>query len=178
MLHDESIEKIILRHSGRGMNILEPYLPPDFCHLAAREILSWKRETVILTTGFYVAGHAETDGPLGTMVVAKALKKLGFDILIVTDRFCKNLFEDDNLSVMYIGLNAGKDECQEILSQIDPVGLISIERCGKNSKRKYENMRGVDIGATTAPCDRLFELAYGKYPTIGVGDGGNSGYYL
>ncbi len=170
---EETIEKIILRHSGRGMNELEAYLPYDFCHLAAREILSWRRGRVILTSGFYVAGYAETDGPAGTVVLAKALKRLGFEVLVVTDKFCKGFFEIEDLNTCYIGITAMKYECEKILAEADPVGLISIERCGKNSNKRYENMRGVNIGANTAPCDRLFELAYGNYPTIGVGDGGN-----
>ena len=155
------------------MNELEAYLPPDFCHLAAREILSWKRGTVLLTTGFYVAGYAETDGPAGTVVLSKALKRLGFDVLIVTDKYCKGFFESENLNTTYIGITAMKYECEKILAGTDTVGLVSIERCGKNSNKKYENMRGANIGANTAPCDRLFELAYGNYPTIGIGDGGN-----
>ena len=72
-MRQESIEGIILRHSKRGMTILQRELPEDYCRIAAREILSWKRGTVLLTTGFYVAGFAETDGPLGTVAVSKAL---------------------------------------------------------------------------------------------------------
>ena len=60
-------ESIILRHSGRGMNLLREYLPEDYCAEAAKEILSWPKGIVFLTTGFYVAGFAETDGPAGTI---------------------------------------------------------------------------------------------------------------
>lgn len=170
---DESIEEIVLRYSERGMPILQNYLPKDLCHAAAREILSWERGRVILTTGFYVAGFAETDGPAGTLVLAKALEKLGFTPVIVTDDYCREAFDNQGIEVIYLSLDADHEEADTILEEQRPVGLISIERCGRNKNGVYANMRGVDISENTAPCDELFIKAYGKIPTIGVGDGGN-----
>ena len=72
----EAIEEIILRHSERGMLKLKDYLQADYCRCAAEEIMSWKRGVVFMTTGFYVAGFPETDGPAGTAVLAGALKGL------------------------------------------------------------------------------------------------------
>lgn len=60
-----TMEDIILQKSGSGMELLRPYLSENYVHQAASEILSWNRGTVFLTTGFYVAGFAETDGPCG-----------------------------------------------------------------------------------------------------------------
>ena len=74
----ESIEDIVLRHSGRGMNILQNYLDAHYCRHAAQQILSLPKGNILLTTGFYVAGHPETDGPLGTIALAKALERLGY----------------------------------------------------------------------------------------------------
>ena len=74
----EKIDEIVLRHTQRGMHILREHQKSGLCESAAREILSWEKETVLLTTGFYVAGYAETDGPAGTMVCAKALAALGY----------------------------------------------------------------------------------------------------
>jgi hypothetical protein len=34
-------------------------------------------------------------------------------------------------------------------------------------------MRNCSISSHVAPADRLFEMEYGKIPTIGIGDGGN-----
>ena len=48
----------------------------------------------MLTTGFFVAGAAETDGPPGLMVVAKVLLGLGFRVVVVTDIYCEGLFEE------------------------------------------------------------------------------------
>ncbi len=183
-MRQESIEGIILRHSKRGMTILQRELPEDYCRIAAREILSWKRGTVLLTTGFYVAGFAETDGPLGTVAVSKALKKLGFRPVIVTDRYCEGYFEAEGIETEYyfeaegieteyMDLNAEDSAAFEILNRYSPVGLISIERCGRDRNGVYANMRGVDISGNTAPCDALFLAARGRIPMIGVGDGGN-----
>ncbi|MBQ7535407.1 MAG: DUF4392 domain-containing protein [Stomatobaculum sp.] len=169
----ETIEDIVLRHSSRGMTEIRDCVPENYCFDAAREILSWERGTVLLTTGFYVAGFAETDGPLGTVAAARALKNLGFNPVIVTDRYCEGYFEPEGLETVYLDLDADDDAAAELLEMYHPVGLISIERCGRDKNGVYANMRGIDIGHGTAPCDALFTAALGKIPTIGVGDGGN-----
>lgn len=87
------IEDIVLRYSGRGMNILKDYLDSGYCRHAAEEILKLERGNVLLTTGFCVSGVAETDGPPGTFALAHALDRLGFTPTIVTDKLCKGLFE-------------------------------------------------------------------------------------
>ena len=169
----EKIEDIILRHSGRGMDILREKMGENYAESAAKMILSWKRGRVFLATGFFVAGYAETDGPAGTVCLALALKKLGFEPVILTDEFARGFFELKGLEAIYMPFGDGEDWCRRILEEQEPVGLISIERCGKNKGGDYANMRGVSIAEKTAPLDILFEISYGKIPTIGVGDGGN-----
>ena len=166
-------EDIILRYSHRGMTDLRGYLPPDYCRRAAQAILSWPRGTVLLTTGFYVAGHAETDGPAGTLVLARALEKLGFTPVVVTDGYCRGFFEPEGLETVYMDPDAGAEAYQRLLDCRAPVGLISVERCGLNVEDDYANMRGVSIKAHSARVDLLFDLARGTIPTVGVGDGGN-----
>lgn len=173
MMKQEKIEDIILRYSKRGMTVLRKAMPNDYCLESAQDILSWKKGTVILTTGFYVAGFAETDGPTGTVMLAKTLQALGYRPLIVTDTYCKGFFEPENLEVFYLPFSAREEDCLRLLEAYRPAGLISVERCGKNIRGDYANMRGVSIAAHTAPVDLLFELAFGKIPTIGIGDGGN-----
>lgn len=60
-------EDVVLRYSKRGMNILKKYLKDGYCRTAAEKLLHAERGTVLLTTGFYVAGYAETDGPLAPL---------------------------------------------------------------------------------------------------------------
>ncbi|MBQ1597710.1 MAG: DUF4392 domain-containing protein [Lachnospiraceae bacterium] len=170
---EETIEDIVLRHSTRGMTLLRKHLPKDFCHRAAEEILRWDKGTILLTTGFYVAGFAETDGPVGTVMLAKALQKLGYTPVIVTDSYCEGFFDHLGMDVIYMSLQEKTEAIDGLLEELKPVGMISIERCGKNANGTYANMRGVDISPYTAPCDELFKKARYKIPTIGVGDGGN-----
>ena len=165
------VEELILQRNWRGMDILRRYLPEDFCSEAAEAILSWERGTVILTTGFYVAGHAETDGPPGTLFLAKALEKLGFCPLVITDEICRGYFERTGIPVEYLPVTADDSDCQAVLARHQSVGLIAVERCGKNICGIYENAKGGVFEDHTAPTDRLFELT--DRPTIGIGDGGN-----
>lgn len=176
----EEIDDIVLRHTQRGMHILREHQKPKLCETAAKEILSWKKGNVLLATGFYVAGYAETDGPAGTMVVAKALQALGYHPVIVTDSFCRGFFEPESIDTEYLPMDADDEACLAVIRKYRPVGMISIERCGKNIENDYANMRGISIRENTAPVDRIFELAGPdapegtvRIPTIGVGDGGN-----
>lgn len=159
-------EDLILARSGRGMELLRTHLSGHFCDDAARAIAGWPRGTVLLTTGFYVAGHAETDGPTGTLFLAWALHRLGFAPVVVTDEPCRGYFERFSIPVRYF-----EGSGDELLRELSPVGLISVERCGENIRGDYANMRGVSIAAHTRPIDRLFAGAH--LPTVGIGDGGN-----
>lgn len=167
-----TIEDIILRHSSRGMNILCPCLSSDFCGDAACALLNLERGNILLTTGFYVAGFAETDGPPGTFFLAKALNSLGFRCTIVTDKFCRGFFE--GINVEYVDIDASEKYYAEMLDRYSPKALISIERCGVNSKGDYANMRGESIAEHTACIDLIFDDGSQRgIPTFGVGDGGN-----
>ncbi|MCD7836775.1 MAG: DUF4392 domain-containing protein [Lachnospiraceae bacterium] len=169
----ERIEDIILRHSKRGMDILSENMDYDCCHEAARLILSWDKGNVFLTTGFYANDCAETDGPAGTVVLAKALQTLGYHPVIITDKYCKGFFEIEELDIIYMPVMAGIDFVEQTIGKYNPVGMISIERCGRNADNDYANMKGISIKEYTAKTDLFFEAAAGKISTIGIGDGGN-----
>ena len=167
-------EEVTLRYSKRGMTLLKEYLQEDYCKRAAQKLLQAPKGNVLITTGFYVAGYAETDGPIGTLAVAKALEGLGYHGIVITDKYCEGFFELKNISVEYVAIDADQSVYEEILEKYKPVYLISIERCGHNLENEYANMRGDSITGQTACIDTLFELAAEKkIPTIGVGDGGN-----
>ena len=167
-------EEVTLRYSKRGMTLLKEYLQKDYCKRAAEKLLQEPKGNVLITTGFYVAGYAETDGPIGTLAVAKALEGLGYHGIVITDKYCEGFFELKNISVEYVAIDADQSVYEEILEKYRPVYMISIERCGHNLENEYANMRGDSITGQTACIDTLFELAAEKkIPTIGVGDGGN-----
>lgn len=167
-------EEVTLRYSKRGMTLLKEYLQKNYCKRAAEKLLQAPKGNVLITTGFYVAGYAETDGPIGTLAVAKALEGLGYHGIVITDKYCEGFFELKNISVEYVAIDAEQSVYEEILEKYRPVYMISIERCGHNLENEYANMRGDSITGQTACIDTLFELAAEKkIPTIGVGDGGN-----
>lgn len=168
------IEGIALRYSGRGMERLTPFLPKEYCRKAAERIWTVRRGTVLLATGFYVAGCAETDGPPGTLALARALQRMGFFPVVVTDRFCANFFEPEGIAVEYVPLDTREEDLNALWERRRPELLISVERCGRNGNGDYTNMRGVSIARETARLDPLFEeAARRRIPTVGIGDGGN-----
>ena len=173
----EEIENIIMSHSNRGMPILRKHLPPNYCKEAAEYILSWKKGVIFITTGFYVAGHAETDGPPGALTLCLILKKLGYIPVILTDKYCQNFFEKYDIKVIYMDIKMENENkinfIERTIKEYDPKGMISIERCGLNTENKYANMRNISINEHTAEIDLFFLNYYKKIPTIGIGDGGN-----
>ncbi|WP_196593367.1 DUF4392 domain-containing protein [Pectinatus sottacetonis] len=170
----DKIEDIILRHSKRGMQKLRPHMDIDYCRLAAEEILSWKRGIIFLTTGFYVAGFPETDGPAGTAVLASALREMGFHPVIVTESAYAGLFTIRDFDVVPVDIGNGEQYCRQLVRDYQPVGMISVERCGLNTRNDYENMCGISIREHNAPADILFRIAPEFFiKTIGIGDGGN-----
>lgn len=174
-MKEQTLEEITLRYSKRGMNELKPHLSTDFCRKVAEKLLQLpKGSAIFLTTGFYVGGHAETDGPPGTYVAARALQLLGYRPIIVTDSYCEHLFDCIDVEVVYVPFTADNSFFSNLIDQYKPACLISIERCGRNIDGEYANMRGVSIRKQTAPIDLMFLLAkQKKILTIGVGDGGN-----
>jgi len=172
MQSGKNIDEIVLQHSTRGMDVLQKLHPIQHTKVATQAFLKLPKGTVFLYTGFFVGGHAETDGPIGTYYLARALDKLGYKAIIVTDELCREFFKEiETLEIPYEGHSAS--EYQDILTKHNPICHISIERCGKNSESKYANMRGKDIGEKTAPVDDLFSLGQKIAPTFAVGDGGN-----
>lgn len=170
----ETIEEIILRHSARGMTRLLPDLPVDFCARAAAEIVSWNRGVVLLLTGFSVNGAPETDGPTGTYVMAKALSSMGFRPIVVSEEETCKLFSAKGIQPQVVDCSDDTLYMDVLLSRLNPQGIISIERCGRNARGLYCNMRGVDISDRTAPVDELvIKARHYQIPTVGVGDGGN-----
>ena len=166
------VEDMILKHSARNIEKLRPYLPADYCRRAASALLGLERGSVLIATGFYIAGFAETDGPPGAFFLSKALNVLGFQCTIVTDEFCRGFF--DGVAVEIVPLTISPADCAALLNQYTPKALIAIERCGVNSRGDYANMRGESIAEYTARLDLLFDEGRRRgIPTFGIGDGGN-----
>ncbi len=135
---------------------------------------------VVLVSGFYIgrAGAWETDGPLGTLVLALALKQVGIEPVIFTDTGAVAIFEAGmaaiDLQVQLCGFDAQAAPGAEQLLQHQPDVIIAIERNGQAEDGKYYNASGVDVATQVAHFDPLFLTANARgVITIAVGDGGN-----
>ncbi len=171
------IEDIILSQDKRGISALRDHVPSNFCEEAAQIILD-NPGTAIITTGFYILAckAPETDGPPGAIVIGKALQSLGYEVVYVTDRYTVPLMtailspQDRVVDFPITDHEASKKFASDLLNEIKPSILISIERCGLTKDGTYLNMRGNDISEYNAKIDYLFDS---DIPSVGIGDGGN-----
>jgi len=149
---------------------------------AASALLSARSGRVGLITGFYVPQGtppaAETDGPLGAALLAKALGAVGIPCRLATDEPCRGACAAAlvgagarDVPIDIIALGAPLAPLIETWRRAGITHAISIERCGRSADGAPRNMRGQDIGSYTAPLDDLFVA--GPWETIAVGDGGN-----
>ena len=173
----QTVEDIILSSDQRGISLLRKYLQKEFCTKAAVTVLD-NPGTVIITTGFYIrsAGYIETDGPPGAIAIGRALNRLGYRVVYVTDKHGMAALEAiaDPSSIVYefpiLDSQASNILASNICNKFDPSIMIAVERCGINELGKYSNMHGQDITPYTAKIDCLFQ---NKITSIGIGDGGN-----
>lgn len=167
-----SIDKIILQYSTRNMDKIYAHFPKEYCKNASLKLKELEKGVVFLYTGFDVDGVCETDGPIGTYFLAKALEKLQFKPIIISDLCSKDFFKD--LSVIYLNhKDCNIENFEALLNKYKPVCHISIERCGMNQEEKYTNARNEDISKSTPPIDRLFLIGAKTKPSFAIGDGGN-----
>ena len=173
----KTVEDIILSSDQRGISLLRKYLQKEFCTKAAVTVLD-NPGTVIITTGFYIrsAGYIETDGPPGAIAIGRALNKLDYRVVYVTDKYGMKALESiaEPSSIIYefpiLDSEASNILASNICNEFDPSIMIAVERCGINELGKYSNMHGQDITPYTAKIDCLFQ---NKITSIGIGDGGN-----
>ena len=166
-----AIEALVCRDVGRGTQKLIEATRGELA--AAAEALA-RAKSVGLITGFFVprgaAPAAETDGPVGTALLAQALVACGTKARIATDAPCVAV-------VRAAASGVDVDEVTDIRRAIETwrrAGVdcaIAIERCGKSVDGKPRNMRGADVSQWTLPLDDLF--TGGAWKKLAVGDGGN-----
>jgi hypothetical protein len=155
---------------------------------AAKVLLESKN--ILIVTGFFIfqCGHPETDGPLGAVAIAKALKALGKNVQLMTDTRNQEVLQkcvnESGIKMDPVIVFPMENEQPFIDTLLNMDGrhhhqkidcLVSIERLGAASDGNYYNMRGMNISEYTAKIDKLFLTAQ-LYPelgikTIGIGDG-------
>jgi len=171
-LYRNILESIASDSAGRGAPRLAT---PAMLHRAL-ELLEESRYPCIVT-GFVVPplGVAETDGPPGAAVLARALRQRQKEVLLVTDSVCFPVLSAAALSIGYDGSLLKTDSPKVLFTgNAAPDLLVFVERLGRGRDGNYYNMRCEEIGAYTAPLDGAALLAKEKgIPCLAVGDGGN-----
>jgi len=192
---DDLDRLLALDPGGRGVT---RYATPGAALAAAHGLRRARR--VVIVTGFCVPpGIPETDGPPGTAVLGRALRRLGARVRYVTDASVRGslaaslsaLGEPADVDVYHPGAEAAR----ALLGRETPSHLIAIERPGRTSTGEYLSARGESVAPWNSPLDEIFLLAAKKgrteprrsasrpptaraghatpATTVAVGDGGN-----
>jgi len=168
----EQVEAIILKHDNRGITKIKPYMEPGYCLRASKLILN-SNKTVLIGTGFPVAGTFESDGPIGAIALYQVLTYLEYKPIFVCAAPLSKVLSKDfrTFEIPIADWNYSHQVVQEALDVLNPSLIVSIERPGVTSDKKYYNMHGDNITEFAAKFDLFFE--YCQCPTIAFGDGGN-----
>lgn len=172
------IENIIRKNlDQRGMDKVN--LKGEF-EKAAKELL--KSSTVLIVTGFVIRDTltGETDGPIGAISLASALEKLGKQVILVTDKYSKDMLYNCcfvmgvRASIEIVSYEGAEEFCNILLHKYQPSHIIAIERPGRARDGRCYSMRGEDLSDIVPNTDILFERAKELgIITLAVGDGGN-----
>ncbi len=148
--------------------------------LAAAKLLNEGPRHIGIVTGAAVPGHmpvGENDGPLGAVILANALTRIGQRVSIYTDNAAmpplQALIERQKIDVPIVELQRNdKDQLQAIAEELDVA--VAIERLGGNPNGIVYGATGVSRSDFRCNVDHLFNtaMALGK-PTLSIADGGN-----
>jgi hypothetical protein len=171
----------VLRPGARDVSVFGPPVAGQLARLAA--VLAGAATAgrrIGLVTGVHIAWAprpaAETDGPVGTAVLARALTLLGGEPVVLTDAWCGSVVDACLLAAgcgpaVVLPGTATEDDVRSAVAALDLRALVAVERLGPNRSGRVLTMRAVDITASTAPLHVAFALP--GLPTGAVGDGGN-----
>jgi hypothetical protein len=181
-----ALERIAARDVGRGSQTLSRRTAGAL-RRAADSLIAEPAPEVAILTGCYIPAArppaAETDGPLGAVQLAAAIGRLGGAARLVTDEPCApvvaaaidtaGLAATGGRVPLDVAPLAGYDDWQAatLAGYPELTHVISCERVGPAADGVPHNMRGLDLGAHSAPLDRLYGA--GPWYRIGIGDGGN-----
>eukprot|EP00606_Chrysophyceae_sp_TOSAG23-5_P000628 GSChrysophyteH2.ASY1.ANO1.971.1 assembled CDS len=206
-----SIEQIEARvqmdEGGRGIAQIIPPRPVDgssssHMEAAAKAILACSH--AVIMTGFPCLMQndppTETDGPLGTLCLARTLVALGKKVRIVTDECNEDVLlacaaasnvlamgrDDEGMPLLQLESFPGmatfdeRDYLRLEKVRKDADMVIAVERAGPASDGSYRTMTGKDMTAILAPLDSLLQPddfqeldSHRRVASIGIGDGGN-----
>lgn len=142
-------------------------------------------DAVFILTGFVLHpyGEAETDGAIGSVLLANALKKgVGADCVIVCPEEAESgitalnekLSADAKIVVFTKDKIKASDDSDTLIEKFNPKAVIAVECPGADENGRYHNARGVDVTALQAVSDVLFDkLKAGGILNFAIGDLGN-----
>ncbi|MBM3649100.1 MAG: DUF4392 domain-containing protein [Alphaproteobacteria bacterium] len=175
-----AIEALVCRDVGRKTEAL---IAATKGELAAAAAALAEATSVGLITGFFVprgeAPAAETDGPVGTALLAAAIAASGVPVRIAVDTPCAAAMRaaveaaGGPVTIDEVGVDdrPGLARLIGVWRGANISHAVAIERCGRSADGRPRNMRGVDVSTWTAPLDDLF--CGGPWVKLAVGDGGN-----
>jgi len=140
-------------------------------------LLTHRGRRVALFTGFVVPESfpgGENDGPLGTVALARALDRAGYDVAVHAD---PQVLDHTTWLAAEIGANVRVapipgTPSAEFVGAIDVA--IAIEKPGENSTGHLHAWNGRRIEEGSTSIDQLFErLSAAGRPTVAIGDRGN-----
>ena len=175
-----AIEALVCRDVGRKTQAL---IDANRGGLAAAAAALATATRVGLITGFFVprgdVAAPETDGPVGTALLAAAMAACGVPARIAVDtpsveavRSAVRATEEDvAVDEIVLSEEGATDPTNRLRRKENLSHVVAIERCGRSADGRPRNMRGVDVSPWTLPLDTLFEG--GDWTKLAVGDGGN-----
>ena len=168
--------------------------------IAAQTILSRVRpgDLFIVMTGWRTAyrPYGETDGPLGAVILARAIARAceATPILLAEEEIASSLValcrvagfnvldletakaykSSVHIRSIPIGDAESRRATEGLLKELRPSCVVSIERPGRNEKGVHHYTRGISCSEGIAYLDYLFGEAWkGKILTVAIGDLGN-----
>lgn len=174
----KQIEEIFVEDAGcRGTSKI--MAPEDF-QTALRDLE--KSSRVMILTGFLIMseGIGETDGPLGSLSIGKALEELGKEVIFVTDKFSHLLLEEgkkvvgNKADIIVVPYEKAAIFSRDLFEDFKPDHFLTIERPGQAANGFFHSMRGENLSDAIPATDVLLLAALEKgIRTTAIGDGGN-----
>lgn len=167
------MQQLAASDNGRGVDRLSSQIP-DSLSRAISSVLQLTPTTALLITGFTIIHAdppaAETDGPLGTVLISRVLEQLGWQVKILTDQHSLPVID---AAISAGGSHASSGSIQAFVEKgaVDSELRIFVERVGPGVDGSCRNMRGVVVDTFTESSHGLLSGFDGV--SIGIGDGGN-----
>jgi hypothetical protein len=168
--------------------------------LAARHVLAAAQPGRIAIVATGAGGHkfmphGETDGPLGAVVLARAIHEAtGATPVLLTDHHSRESLEaaalaaglgirplevarEVGFTTHVVTLGPGEPDeagAEALLDRLDPCLLCSVERLGPAPDGIAYNASGNPAATVRALTERIFDIAASRaIPSLGIGDNGN-----